>query len=404
MNLLTRVRRALTPARKSLSNPTALENKLLGIRPASAGITVTPRIAMECTTVRACVEVIAETVGQLPLLIYKKGKDGAKQRDSESPLYAVLHDAATDWLSAEEFREVVTRDALMYGNGYAYIEREADTPSALIRLDPCKVEVDAHDDGEPFYTYTNDGTKTVYAFMDILHIRAPSFDGYVGASPIALAKEAIALALVLERYGGTLFKNSAQPGGVIQHPQRLGDDTVERLTNSWNEAHGGENAGGVAILEEGAVYQKVGMTSTDAQYLELRKFSVEEICRVFRVPPIFVGDYGRATWSNGEQQGTQLVTYCLLPWLKRWEAEVNLKLVSKEDRKKVFAEFLIDALLRADTAARYASYAQAIAARFLNPNEARAAENLPPYSGGEKFENPNTSTPTPAPSPEKVAA
>ncbi|WP_413709375.1 phage portal protein [Rhizobium sp. Rhizsp82] len=400
MNILKRIGETV---RKSLSAPTPLEAKLMGLRQATAGIAVTPAIAMQSTVVRACVEVIAETIGQLPVLVYKRDKDGKKERETDSPLYDVLHDQATEWLSATEFRELITRDALMHGNGYGLIERDGDDPSALIRLDPCKMKIEAAEDGEPVYEYTDGAEKRVYAFTEILHIRAPSFDGYCGVSPIWLAREAIALAIVLERHGATLFKNNAQPGGVIEHPQTLGDETVKRMEQSWNEAHGGENAGGVAILEEGATYKAVTMTSEDAQYLEMRRFAVEEICRAFRVPPIFVGDYGRATWGNSDAQGMQLVTYCLMPWLKRWEGEIRLKLIPADKRKELLAEFLVDDLLRADTAARYEAYSKAIASKFMNPNEARARENLPSYTGGDRFENPNTSTPTPA-APEKVAA
>lgn len=390
--MFKRIGRVIKAVRKSLSNPTDLERGILGIRPSASGIIVTSRIAMQCTTVRACVEVISEAIGQLPIIVYKKDKEGKKTRDPDSTLYGVLHDQATEWLSATEFRELVTRDALLTGNGYALIEKDGDEVTSLVRLDPEKMKVDTDEYGDPFYKYSDDGAEVGYTFPEIFHIRAPSFDGYTGASAIELSKDAIGLAILLEQYGNRFFKNGAQIGGVIQHPAQLGDDVVERMAKSWNDRHSGENAGGVAILEEGATYQAVGMSSSDAQYLDLRRFAVEEICRVFRVPPIFVGDYGRATWGNSEAQGQQLVTYCLMPWIKRWEGEIRLKLIPEKDRKKVSAEFLIEDLLRADTAARYESYSKAIASKFMNPNEARERENLAPYEGGEKFENPNTST------------
>lgn len=388
--MFKRVGRVIAAVRKSLSNPTDLERGILGIRPSASGIVVTSKTAMYCTTVRACVEVISEAIGQLPIIVYKKEKVG-KVRDPDSSLYGVLHDQATDWLSATEFRELVTRDALLTGNGYALIEKDGDDVTSLLRLCPEQMAVDTDDSAEPVYQYTDEGNKIEYTFDQILHIRAPSFDGYTGASPVELSKDAIGLAILLEQYGNRFFKNGAQPGGVIQHPAQLGDDVVERMAKSWNARHNGDNAGGVAILEEGATYQAVGMSSADAQYLELRRFAVEEICRVWRVPPIFVGDYGRATWGNSESQGQQLVTYCLMPWIKRWEAEIRLKLIPEVDRKTVSAEFLIEDLLRADTAARYESYAKAITNKFMSPNEARALENLPAYEGGGKFENPNTS-------------
>lgn len=401
MNVFTRVRRAYSLVRKSLSNPTEFEKEILGFRQAAAGISVTPSIAMECSAARACVQVISETIGQLPVITYKKGENGQKERNPDSPIYPLLHDAVTEWLSASEFREIVTRDALLTGNGYALIERDGEEVTGLFRLCPDRMKVNTDEAAEPVYKYTDDGKQIEYQYSDVLHIRAPSFDGYTGASPIVAAREAIALAVVMERHAATLFKNGASPGGVIEHPARLGDDVAERIEKSWNATHGGDNAGGVAVLEEGASYKQVGMTSADAQFLEMRKQANEDISRFFRVPPIFLNDYDRATWGNGEQQGTQLVTYCLMPWMKKWEAEIRLKLLSPEERKTQYAEFLVDDLLRADTAARYESYAKAIASRFLSPNEARSRENLPPYDGGDKFENPNTTT-TPATTPEKV--
>lgn len=392
--MFKRVGRVIAAVKKSLSNPTDLDRGILGIRPSASGIVVNAKTAMTCTTVRACVEVISEAIGQLPIIIYKKEKAG-KVRDPDNALYGVLHDQATEWLSATEFRELVTRDALLTGNGYALIERDGDEVTGLLRLCPDKMKVDTDDIAEPFYQYTDEGKQTEYTLSEILHIRAPSFDGYTGSSPIELSKDAIGLAMLLEQYGNRFFKNGAQPGGVIEHPAVLGEDVVGRMAKSWNERHSGDNAGGVAILEEGATYKSVGMSSTDAQYLELRRFAVEEICRVFRVPPIFVGDYGRATWGNSESQGQQLVTYCLMPWIKRWEGEIRLKLIPEGERKKVTAEFLIEDLLRADTAARYESYAKAITMKFMSPNEARARENMPSYDGGDKFENPNTTTEPP---------
>lgn len=405
MNVFTSVKRAYSLVRKSLSNPTEFEKAILGIRVAAAGIAVTPSVAMECSAVRACVQVIAETIGQLPVITYKKGDNGQKDRDPDNPLYAVLHDQATEWLSANEFRELVTRDALLHGNGYALIEKDGEEVTGLLRLDPDKMKVETDDYGEPVYAYTDEGEQKEYSFAEVLHIRAPSFDGYQGASIIRQARESIALAVVMERHAALLFKNGASPGGVIQHPNRLGDDVAERMSKSWLATHGGDNAGGVAVLEEGATYQPVGMTSEDAQFLEMRRQANEDISRFFRVPPIFINDYGRATWGNSDSQGMQLVTYCLMPWIKRWEGEIRLKLIPEDKRKAVTAEFLFEDLLRADTATRYEAYSKAIASEWMTPNEARARENLPRIEGGDVLRNPNTNTTvTPATTPEKVTA
>ena len=394
MNIVKTMRGLL---RKSLSSPTDIERQLLGIRQAAAGITVTPNNAMECVAVRAAVQVIAEAIGQLPVHVYKRKPDGSRERDSENPAQALLHDAATEWLSAHEFRELVTRDALLWGNGYAFILREDDKPVELHRLDPCSVKVEIDDTTrEPVYTYATGSVKAVYDFRDVLHIRAPSCDGYVGDSPVYLARDAIALAMVMERHASTLFKNFGKPSTVISVPGELGDDPAERMAKSWQAANSGENAGGTAVLEAGATVTAITMTAVDAQLVEMRRFAIEEIGRIYRVPPIFIGDYGRATWSNNEAQGTQLVEYCLMPWIKRWQGELQLKLLTEDERKDFFFEFLVDDLLRADTAARYEAYSKGITSRFLSPNEVRARENLPPYDGGDTYENPNTTT-TPTP-------
>jgi len=388
--------------RKSLSSPTDIERQLLGIRQAAAGIAVTPHNALECVAVRAAVQVIAETIGQLPVHVYRRNPDGSRERDKEHAAQALLHDAATEWLSAHEFRELVTRDALLWGNGYAFILREDGRPVELHRLDPCSVKVEVDDDSrEPIYIYTTGSTRTVYDFRDVLHIKAPSSDGYVGDSPVYLARDAIALAMVMERHAGTLFKNFGKPAGVITVPGELGDEAADRMAKSWQAANSGDQSGGTAVLEASATYTPVTMTAVDAQLIDMRRFAIEEIGRVYRVPPIFIGDYGRATWSNNEAQGTQLVEYCLMAWIKRWQGELRLKLLTADERKEFYFEFLVDDLLRADTAARYEAYSKAIAARFLSPNEVRARENLPPYAGGERFENPNTTT---TPPPLKEAA
>lgn len=394
------LKRLRTFLRKSLSQPTDFERRILGIRQAAAGIAVTPSNAMECAPVRCAVQTIAEAIGQLPVHVYKRQPDGSKERSDDHPAQPLLHDNVTDWLSANEFRELVTRDALLHGNGFAYILREDGKPVELHRLDPASVKVEVDDaTQEPIYVYSADGQNTEYAFEDILHIRAPSLDGVTGLSPIHAAREAIALALVMERHSGTLFKNGGRPSGVITMPGDLGDQPAEDFLKSWADTYGGDGNGGVAILESGADYKTITMTSVDAQFVQLREFTISEISRVFRVPPIFLSDYGRATWSNNQAQGSQLLTFCLMPWIKRWEGEIRLKLFGEDEREDFFAEFLVDDLLRADISERFEAYSKAIASCWMTPNEVRRKENMQPIPGGDVLQNPNT-TSTPAPQPD----
>lgn len=381
---------------KSLAAPEAWLVELFGASPSASGVAVTAKTAMSCAPVRCAVQSIAEATGQLPAHVYQRGDDGSKERAPDHPAYALLHDQANDWTPASTFREELTRDALLHpGGGFAFINRvEGGKPVELIRLDPeeTPVTIERGAGGEPFYKVHERGKgPRIIDRRNILHIPSPSLNG---CGLVHDAREAIGLALVLEQHAAKLFGNGAKPSGVLSFKSKLGPDVVARIRTAWQAMHGNGNTGKVAILEEGAEYQSVALNSVDSQFLELRQYSVAEIARVFRVPPILLMDYGRATWSNSEVVGQQFLTFTLLPWIKRWEGECRLKLLTDEERasRSHLVEFFVDDLLRADFEKRMQGYSAAIAARILNPNEARAAENRPPYDGGDKFENPNTTT------------
>jgi HK97 family phage portal protein len=348
---------------------------------------------MTCAPVRCAVQAISETVAQLPLEIFEKGEGGDKSQNTGHPAYKLLHDAPNDWTPAATFIEQVTRDALLQRfGGFAYINRVSGKPIELIRFDPLHSQVTVrHVDGEPVYDVTENGTLRQIDRRDMLHIPSPSHFGILHD-----ARNAIALALVMERHASKLFGRGARPAGILKFKSKLDAVTSGRIKASWQAAHGGShNSGGTAVIEEGGEFQPLTFNSVDSQFLELRKFAIDEIARHFRVPPTFLYDFGRATWSNGEQMSGMFLTFTLIPWLKRWEGEIALKLFSDEERATLSAAFNTNALARADFLARMQGYAQAIAARILNPNEARANESLPPYVGGDKYENPNTSSPLP---------
>lgn len=379
--------------KSALASPEPWLVELFEASPSIAGVTVTPRTAMTCAPVRCAVQAIAETIGQLPVQVYQRGQDGSKQKFEDHPAYALLHDAANDWTSASTFREEVTRDALLQRHGgFAFINRVDGKPVELIRLCPYETPVIVrYINGEPTYEVTEGGTTRFIDRSDMIHIPSPSQFGILHD-----AREAIGLSLVMEQYASRLFGRGARPAGILKFDKKLDPASSARMKASWQAAHSGQNSGGTAIIEEGGEFQALTLNSVDSQFLEMRKFAIEEIARHFRVPPVFLMDYGRATWSNAEAMGNQFLTFSLLPWILRWEGEIALKLFTEEERKIYFAEFLTDALLRADFDTRMDGWQKAIAARIVNPNEARAAENRPPYAGGEKFENPNT-MPSPLP-------
>lgn len=397
-NFFSRPRQQETTAdaadeQRSLADPADWLLDLFGASPAQAGIAVTPQTAMRSPAVRAAVEAISEALGGLPLHVYAKGDDGARERATDHTAYALLHDQANDWTPSSLFREQLTRDALLHGNGFAFINRQDGQPRELIRLRPEAMTVDL--DGitsEPIYKIS-DGTAQRYLDRrDVLHIAAPSIDGVKGASPVQQGREAIALNLVMERHAARLFGRGARPSGLLRFPGKLGAETAKRIKASWQAAHAGDNSGGTAVLEEDGQFQALTLSSVDAQFLELWQHSIHEIARIFRVPPHMLFEMGRATWGNAAEMGSSFLRFTLMRWLKTWEGEIRLKLIAPDERASHYVEFLTDDLLRTDLAARADAYGKLVASRIFNPNECRAMENRAPYAGGDIFENPNTST------------
>ncbi|WP_182422309.1 phage portal protein [Aureimonas sp. ME7] len=375
--------------------------EVFGAHAAAAGIAVTPATAMRSTPVRCAVQTIAEAIGQLPIHVFEKSRDGSRERATDHPAYALVHDEANDWTSSSDFFEQVTRDALLHGDGFAFINRTNGALREFVRLDPVSMAVERdRNTGEPLYKITEAGRQRYIDRRDILHIKAPSLDGMSGESPVTLGREAISLALVMEQHAAKLFANGARPSGILTFPNKLGAETAPRIKASWNASHaGGNNAGGTAVLEEGGSFTALTFSSVDAQFLELWQHVITEIARIFRVPPHMLFELGRATWGNTEEMGASFVQFGLMRWVKAWQGELRLKLFDAEERKRFSVEFLLDDLVRADIAKRFEAYSKAIASRVLNPNEVRAMENRPPYDGGDVFANPNTSSGEPVANP-----
>lgn len=344
---------------------------------------------MQCTPVASAVRRITETLGTLPVHVYRRGGDDYRKRAPEHPAYKLVNGQVSSWRSAGELRELVTRDALLHGAGFAVILRNGEgIPRGLEYVLAPAVTVETDDaTGEPSYRINlKGGGHRTYAASDILHIRSPL------GSAIHQGRAAIGLSLILERRAANLFKNGARPGGVIELPDTVGGTTASNILAGWSLAFSGDGNGLPAVLEKGASYKNVPYSSTDEQFIENRKFALSEIARVFNIPPIFLQDYERGTWSNSEEMGRQFLNYCLSTWIRRWEDEIHLKLFTEAEQEDFYAEFLIDELLRGDIEKRTKAYSLQIAARILNPNEARARENLPPYAGGDEYANPNTTT------------
>ena len=362
----------------------------------SAGKRVNERSAMQMTAVYSCVRILAEAVAGLPLHLYRYKEDGGKEKAIDHPLYLLLHDEPNPEMSSFVFRETLMTHLLLWGNAYAQIIRNGKGEViALYPLMPDRMTVDRDRDGKLYYEYTvsTDDAPTVKGSLvrlnpsDVLHIPGLGFDGLVGYSPIAMAKNAIGMAIACEEYGAKFFANGAAPGGVLEHPGTIKDP--QRVRESWQSTFGGSgNANKIAVLEEGMKYTPIGISPEQAQFLETRKFQINEIARIFRVPPHMVGDLEKSSFSNIEQQSLEFVKYTLEPWLVRWEQSIQRILLSPEEKKSYFAKFNVEGLLRGDYASRMTGYATARQNGWMSANDIRELENMdriPAEEGGDLY-------------------
>jgi len=363
----------------------------------TAGKPVNEHTAMQMTAVYSCVRILAETLAGLPLHVYKYNDSGGKEKHLKHPLYRLLHDEPNPEMTSFTFRETLMSHLLLWGNAYAQIIRNArGEVIALYPLMPNKMTVDRDKNGRLFYLYqrsiedapTLGKDSLVYLDpSDVLHIPGLGFDGLVGYSPIAMAKNAIGLAMATEEYGAKFFANGAAPGGVLEHPGTIKDP--QKVKDSWNAAYqGSTNSHRVAVLEEGMKYQQIGIPPEQAQFLETRKFQINEIARIFRVPPHMLADLEKSSFSNIEQQSLEFVKYTLDPWVVRWEQNMFRSLLTASEKPTVFIKFNVDGLLRGDYVSRMSGYATARQNGWMSANDIRELENLdriPEELGGDLY-------------------
>ena len=362
----------------------------------TSGKAVTERSAMQMTAVYSCVRILSEAVASLPLNVYRYNDSGGKEKAISHPLYHLLHDEPNPEMSSFIFRETLMTHLLLWGNAYAQVIRNGKGEViALYPLMPDRMTVDRNKNGHLYYKYTKsnedaptmDNGSVIFSPVDVLHIPGLGFDGLVGYSPIAMAKNAIGLAIAAEEYGSKFYANGAAPSGVLEHPGTLKDPG--RVRESWQATFGGSaNANKVAVLEEGMKYTPISISPNEAQFLETRKFQINEIARIFRVPPHMVGDLEKSSFSNIEQQSLEFVKYTLDPWVIRWEQALYRTLLSEEEKKTVFFKFNVEGLLRGDYASRMTGYATARQNGWMSANDIRELEDLdriPAELGGDLY-------------------
>ncbi|MES9985632.1 MAG: phage portal protein [Candidatus Thiodiazotropha sp. 6PLUC6] len=373
------------PTLTDLSLLTPMADTLAGINQYSA---------LQSSAVYACIRILSETLAQLPLVIRRRTADGSELARSH-PMYAIIGATPNPWMTSFTWRNTSQGHCVSWGNGYSYIIRnQKGEPRAILPLLPDRTYPQVTDNRLSYWTQVGDQTVEA-APQDVIHIQALGHDGLVGMSPIALQREAIGLNQAAQSFGAKLFANGSLLSGVLTHPGRLRrkadkpDDPspVERLRRQWRELYSGlENAGQVAVLEEGMNFQSIGIPPEDAQFLQTRKFQVADICRIFNVPAHLVNDLDRATFNNISELSISFLRYTMTPWIVRWEQELNRKLFPGSDT--YYVKFNMAGLLRGTLAERADYYKTAIEYGWLSRNEVREMEDLNQVDGLDEYLQP----------------
>jgi HK97 family phage portal protein len=394
--------RGIFKSRDKPSDRTAGSSYSFFLGTSSSGKRVTERSAMQMTAVYCCVRILSEAVASLPLHLYRYTDNGGKEKALDHPLYVLLHDEPNPEMTSFVFRETLMTHLLLFGNAYSQIIRNGKGEVvALYPLMPDRMRVDRDEHGRLYYEYTvydaddvsgRKGTDEAGKIVrltpsDVLHIPGLGFDGLVGYSPIAMAKNAIGLAMATEEFGSKFFANGAAPSGVLEYPGTIKDPS--RVRESWQATFGGSgNSNRVAVLEEGMKYTPISISPEQAQFLETRKFQIDEIARIFRIPPHMIGDLEKSSFNNIEQQSLEFVKYTLDPWVSRWEQSMVRALLTKDEKKRYFFKFNVDGLLRGDYESRMNGYATARQNGWMSANDIRELENLdriPAEEGGDLY-------------------
>lgn len=362
----------------------------------AAGFAVTPETAMRVSAVFSCVRVLAESLAQLPIRVFRRRDDGGKEADDTHALSGVLRRRPNGWQSSFEWREMGVAHQCLRGAAYSRIRANNAGQRSLVPLHPDRLRAEQREDGSLIYEYQPvSGRRQVLLQEEVLRIPFMVLDGVQPISPISAQRETIGAALAAQDYGARFLKNDARPSGIIEWEKEFKDDEdLQKTKENWQKQFGAENRGKVAILTRGSKFSPIGMSNEDAQFIETRKFSVSDIARIFRVPPHMIGDLERATFSNVEQQSIDFVVHTVGPWLVRWEQALMRDLLPESEQETHFIEFNVSGLLRGDIAARYKAYSIGRQWGWLSVDDVRRLENMNPIGeGGDVYITPLNMSP-----------
>lgn len=353
--------------------------------PTASGVAVSAEVALRTPAVAASVRTISEACASLAVKVVAIAADGTETEAPNHAAAALLKGDANDWQSGFEFIRSLVVDALCRDQGgLARVTRSSDgRPLEIIRPRLGYINVDYPDDSlQPRYRVNG----IVQDAGDIIHLR-----GTYDKAPLTLCREAIGVAIVMERHASRLFGRGARPGGAVEIPKGVGEDAVKKMISGWNATFGGsDNGGKTAFLYDGAAFKQMTLSSVDAQFQQLRLFQLQEIARAFNIPASLIGDLTRATWSNSAEMQRQFLQLCLEPWLRALESALGRALFTKDEKGKFAIRFDRDDFTNVDLTARATAINSLVASRVINPNTGRSWLDLPPYDGGEEYANPNT--------------
>lgn len=388
---------AFTEQRDTLANPSGwLVNWFRGGGDTYTGKTVNETTALNYSAVYSAVLILSETIGSLPLEVRRRTENGFSEEARRHPLWGLLHDAPNPEMDAMQFRQTMQGHVATWGNAFAHQVRDAGGRiRELWPLRPDWMTVKRHDRDKrlQYHFRTVSGMTRIFEREEIFHLAGFGFDGLVGYSPISMARQAISVGLATEEFGGRFFGNGATAGGVLQHPNTLGDEAYKNLKRSFDEQHTGlQNAHRPLILEEGMSWQTIGIPARDAQFLETRRFQLEEVARIYRVPLHLMQNLDRATFNNIQELGISFVTYTLMPWQVRWERAINFQLLSQRERRAgLFSKLKTRALLRGNMEQQSKAYVDGRQWGWFSPNDIRRLEDLPEIpsdQGGDVYLQP----------------
>ncbi len=370
--------------------------------PTAAGVMVNQSSAMQVSAVFACVSILSYDLAKLGASIFRGERRGKRQKATDHYLYPLLRQPAP-WLTWFEFCGMLQSSVLLRGNGYAVILRDRrGVPQMLVPINPDRVALWEAPDGELFYMVTRSGLHEMAVLSkepllihsdDILHLKALTMNGLLGLSPIGMAREAIGLAIAQEQLASRWAGNSAKPSGVLQTDQKLSPEAAKRLSEDWKNLNSGlYNAGKTAILEQGLKWQPLAMTSQDMEFIASRQFQLAEIARIYRVPLHMLGVMERMSGNTVTQLAQDYLNNSLSTWIEMWEQRVPFTFGI--DTEKMFIEFDVDRLLRADISTRYAAHRISLGGTgWRTINDVRADEGQEGVEGGDTVFRPVNTAP-----------